>query len=159
MFNTLYIYMDMLNSIKKYIKKAKKEANREYSVPESGVKAPQPEAFQEQSKATLPKIWTGVDLDGTLAYFDSASSMDEVGQPVPAMLALVKKMINNGIRVKIFTARAQDPEQLPIIRRWLKANGLPDLEITYAKDYYMQRLYDDRCIQVERNTGRLIVDK
>jgi hypothetical protein len=74
------------------------------------------------------------------------------------MLDLVKKMINNGIRVKIFTARAQDPDQLPIVRSWLKQNGLPELEITNVKDYYMQRLYDDRCIQVEKNTGRLIVD-
>jgi len=47
---------------------------------------------------------------------------------------------------------------LPIIRDWLKDNGLPELEITNVKDYYMHRIYDDRCIQVEKNTGRLITD-
>ncbi len=99
-----------------------------------------------------------MDLDGTLAYFDRMSSYDKVGEPVPAMLALVKKMINNGVRVKIFTARVEDPEQLPIIRKWLKDNNLPELEITNIKDFNMRMLYDDRCIQVERNTGRLIVD-
>lgn len=141
----------MLNSIKKYLKKAKEEVSREYSI----YSADQP---QDSSNKELPKTWTGVDLDGTLAYYDRMSSYDKVGEAVPAMLALVKKMVNNGIRVKIFTARVQDPEQLPIIRKWLKDNGLPELEITNIKDYNMTRLYDDRCIQVERNTGRLIVD-
>lgn len=141
----------MLNSIKKYLKKAKEEVSREYSIHSA-------DQLQDSSNKELPKIWTGVDLDGTLAYYDRMSSYDKVGEAVPAMLALVKKMVNNGIRVKIFTARVQDPEQLPIIRKWLKDNGLPELEITNIKDYNMTRLYDDRCIQVERNTGRLIVD-
>lgn len=152
--------MGVINSIKKYLNKAKEEADREYSVSNPGEKrSGRASGGKGYSDRELPRTWTGVDLDGTLAYFDSMSSMDEVGEPVPAMLALVRKMINNGVRVKIFTARAQDPEQLPIIRQWLMDNDLPELEITYAKDYYMQRLYDDRCIQVERNTGRLILDK
>jgi hypothetical protein len=125
----------MLNSIKKYLKRAKKESPKKHS-----------------------RLWTGVDLDGTLAYDDRTSSFNKVGEPIPTMLALVKELINNGIRVKIFTARAQDPEQMPIIREWLKNNGLPELEITNIKDYNMQWLLDDRCIQVERNTGRLIIE-
>jgi len=139
----------MLNSIKKYIKKAKAEVSREYMVENIS------DGSSEKQEA---RSWIGVDLDGTLAYYDRFSTYDEVGEPVTAMMALVKKMIANGIRVKIFTARVQDPEQLPIIREWLKSNGLPELEITNIKDYNMVRLYDDRCIQVERNTGRLIVD-
>ncbi|NOX32644.1 MAG: hypothetical protein GXP56_02745 [Deltaproteobacteria bacterium] len=139
----------MLNSIKKYFKKAKEEISREYTVENKSC---------DPVCKEMPKIWTGVDLDGTLAFYDRMASSDKIGEPVPDMLALVKKMINNGIRVKIFTARAQDPEQLPIIRKWLKDNNLPELEITNIKDYYTQRIYDDRCIQVERNTGRLIVD-
>ena len=139
----------MLNSIKKYIKKAKEEATREYP----------PEIISNES-CEIDKIkpWTGVDLDGTLAYYDRSSSSDVIGEPVPAMMAFVKKMIKHDIRVKIFTARVQDPDQLSIIRNWLKENGLPELEITNVKDYYMHRIYDDRCIQVERNTGRLITD-
>jgi hypothetical protein len=149
----------MLNSIKKYLKKAKEEASKEYSIHSSGQTISEKNDSQENIDKDLPLIWTGVDLDGTLAHWDSTSTIDKVGKPIQPMVDLVKKMINNGIRVKIFTARAQDPEQLPIIRKWLKNNDLPELEITYVKDYYMQRLYDDRCIQVERNTGRLIVDK
>lgn len=100
--------------------------------------------------------WVGVDLDGTLARWESGSSINSIGQPVPEMLALVKKMLGHGIRVKIFTARAGDPSQHGLIAQWLEKNGLPPLEVTNVKDYAMERLYDDRAIQVERNTGRLI---
>jgi len=141
----------MLNSIKKYFKKVKEEVSKEYTVQST-------DPIPDGSGQKIPRVWTGVDLDGTLAYFDRMSSYNKVGEPVPAMLALVKKMINNGVRVKIFTARVEDPEQLPIIRKWLKDNNLPALEITNIKDFNMRMLYDDRCIQVERNTGRLIVD-
>ncbi|WDP93228.1 MAG: hypothetical protein HUN04_09225 [Desulfobacter sp.] len=99
--------------------------------------------------------WFGVDLDGTLAVWDSTSSLDRIGPPVPEMVAYVRRMVDSGIRVKIFTARACDPAQIPRIRSWLRENGLPDLEITNVKDYYMERLYDDRAIRVERNTGRM----
>lgn len=139
----------MLNSIKKYLKKAKEEVNREY---------PLETISNESYEINETKPWTGVDLDGTLAYYERSSSSDMIGEPVPAMMAFVKKMIKHGIRVKIFTARVQDPEQLPIISNWLKENGLPELEITNVKDYYMHRIYDDRCIQVEKNTGRFITD-
>lgn len=103
--------------------------------------------------------WVGVDLDGTLAYDDHRLSLSKIGDPVPFMLARVRQMLDKGMRVKIFTARASDTEQLPIIRKWLAEQGLPELEITNVKDYGMLRLYDDRCIQVERNTGRLVTDK
>ncbi|MCP3872193.1 MAG: hypothetical protein GY699_03430 [Desulfobacteraceae bacterium] len=148
----------MLNSIKKYFKKAKEEVSKEYSINSPVQTSSRKDESSDSSKTALPKVWTGVDLDGTLAYYDRMSAYDEVGEPIPGMMTLVKKMINNGIRVKIFTARAQDPEQLSIIRKWMKNNNLPELEITNVKDYNMHRLYDDRCVQVERNTGRLIVD-
>jgi hypothetical protein len=102
--------------------------------------------------------WTGVDLDGTLAVWDAASSLERIGPPVTSMLSFVQRMVENGIRVKIFTARAGDPKQIPKIKKWLEKNGLPDLEITNVKDYSMERLYDDRAVQVEANTGRIISD-
>ena len=102
--------------------------------------------------------WTGVDLDGTLAVWDGTSSLDRIGPPVPPMMTFVRRMVENGIRVKIFTARASDPNQIPKIQKWLEKNGLPPLEITNIKDYSMERLYDDRAVQVEPNTGRVISD-
>lgn len=140
----------MFKSIKEYLKKAGEEASKEYTIA--------PRRSPEGNNGDIGP-WIGVDLDGTLAFHDKHSSVETVGEPVPAMMTLVKDMIDKGIRVKIFTARASDPDQLPIIRKWLKTQGLPDLEITNVKNYSMIRLYDDRCIQVEKNTGCLIVDK
>lgn len=108
------------------------------------------------SSAAPPGPWYGVDLDGTLAVWNASSTLDRIGAPIPAMVDLVRRMVDNGIRVKIFTARACDPAQIPKIRAWMNQNGLPDLEITNVKDYYMERLYDDRVIRVERNTGRIL---
>ena len=75
------------------------------------------------------------------------------------MVKRVKGMIEQGHRVKIFTARAQDSEQILLIRKWLKKNDLPALEITNIKDYNMIKLFDDRAVQVERNTGKLALAK
>ena len=147
----------MFKRIKNYFQKARQEINKEYTIPPAGTDKNFQPRTDDRPERILPEIWTGIDLDGTLAYDHPSSGMDRIGEPVPAMLALVKKMLNNGIRIKIFTARARDPEQIDLIRKWLKDNHLPDLEITNVKDYQMHRLYDDRCIQVERNTGRLIV--
>ena len=158
--NPYYFQMviPMFERIKNYFQKARQEIDKEYTIPAADPENHTQTRPVDGTDVVMPKIWTGVDLDGTLACDNLSAGMDRIGEPVPAMLALVKKMLNNGIRVKIFTARAGDPEQIPIIKKWLKANNLPDLEITNTKDYQMQRLYDDRCIQVERNTGRLIVD-
>jgi len=143
----------MFTFIRKYLKKAGEEASKEYAISHTGSDG------GSAAKDFVTGPWIGVDLDGTLAFHATGSSIDKVGEPIPAMLQLVKKMVNNGVRVKIFTARAGDPDQLPIIRKWMKTQNLPELEITNVKDYSMTRLYDDRCIQVERNTGRLIVDE
>lgn len=100
--------------------------------------------------------WIGVDLDGTLARYDGWQGAENIGKPVPLMLLRVKQWLAEGAEVRIFTARAGTPEQIPLIKKWLVENGLPELEITNVKDFGMTALYDDRCVQVETNTGRLI---
>ena len=100
--------------------------------------------------------WIGVDLDGTLAYYDKFRGIDHIGEPILKMLNFVKKLLSKGHTVKIFTARAKYSEAIPYIQEWLKENGIPDLEITNVKDFAMWMLLDDRCVQVEKNTGRLI---
>lgn len=100
--------------------------------------------------------WIGVDLDGTLAHYDGWISADHIGEPIPRMLNRVKEWLSKGKKVKIFTARCAVPEQVIPIAQWLKDNGLPNLEITNIKDQYMMELWDDRCIQVKRNTGERI---
>ena len=131
----------MFSIIKNYLEKAKEEVAKEYII------------------SSQEKGWIGVDLDGTLAFHDANSPMVRIGAPVPLMVKRVKGMIEKGYRIKIFTARAQDSEQILLIRKWLKKNDLPALEITNIKDYNMIKLFDDRAVQVERNTGKLVLAK
>ena len=98
--------------------------------------------------------WIGVDLDGTLAIAEPWQGFQHIGKPVPTMLKRVRIWLEMGYKVKIVTARAADPEEaIPPIKAWLKANDLPDLEITNGKDMDMIELWDDRCVQVIPNTG------
>jgi len=98
--------------------------------------------------------YVAFDLDGTLAEYHGWS--DEIGSPIKPMVDLLMQYVNRGVRVKIFTARANQSEQINIIKQWLSNNNLPDLEITCTKDYLMDHFYDDRAIRVEYNTGRIL---
>ena len=102
------------------------------------------------------KRWYGVDLDRTLAEHNGWKGVNHIGKPVPKMMERVKKWIDEGINVKIFTARASHPKGIPPVKKWLKENGLPDLEITCIKDMHLVRIYDDRAVQVRSNTGELL---
>jgi hypothetical protein len=113
-------------------------------------------AKQESADQSRSKGWIGVDLDGTLARSDTLFTLNRIGDPVPKMLDRVKSMIECGTRVKIFTARASDPEQVQLIKAWLRKNEIPNLEVTNVKDYDMIRLYDDRAVQVIANTGDIV---
>jgi hypothetical protein len=96
--------------------------------------------------------WVGIDLDGTLAYYEKHIE-GYIGDPVPIMMQRVKQMIKEGKTVKIFTARAEDEKNIPLIKEWLKKHGLEGLEVTNKKDHEMVALYDDRAFQVIKNLG------
>ena len=100
--------------------------------------------------------WIGMDLDGTLAHYDVWRGDNYIGEPIPKMVKILKMLLDKGYTVKIFTARAVMSNSKSIIKKWLKDNGLPDLEITNVKDFNMILLIDDRCRQVEINTGNFI---
>jgi hypothetical protein len=101
--------------------------------------------------------WIGVDLDGTLALYDGWKGEENIGDPVPLMLQRVKDWLAHGMEVKIFTARAGNGEkQICLIQEWCEKHGLPRLEVTNIKDFSMIRLYDDRCVRVQENTGILV---
>jgi len=108
---------------------------------------------------TVGDPWIGVDLDGTLAYYDGWKGPDHIGEPIDAMVARVTVWISQGKRVKIFTARASLPSQIPPIQEWLRKHGMPFLEITNVKDMGMTELWDDRCVQVIPNTGKPVTFK
>lgn len=103
--------------------------------------------------------WIGVDLDGTLAHCDGWRGDDtHIGEPVPAMIDRVKVWLADGRDVRIFTARAFAPtiESQNAIESWCKKHIGQILDITCEKDPGMIALYDDRAVQVERNTGTLV---
>lgn len=102
------------------------------------------------------KNWVGVDLDGTIAIHSKHYDKEKIGEPIPAMVDRVKKWLKKGKNVKIFTARATNPEAHKYIKKWCKEHIGVVLPITCKKDRYMVALYDDRAIQVKKNTGKLV---
>jgi hypothetical protein len=101
--------------------------------------------------------WVGFDLDGTLARTDAPGHFEPpypLGEPIPEMLALARHLLETGVSVKIFSARACDPTSIPTIQAWAERHGLGRLEVTNSKDYDLIRFYDDRAIQIIENAGR-----
>lgn len=107
--------------------------------------------------------WIAVDLDGTLARYDEWRGVDHVGEPIAAMVDRVRGWLRDGhpvhgrVEVRIFTARVygdQREEALPAIEAWCLEHLGVVLPVTCTKDYGMIELWDDRCVQVEANTGR-----
>ncbi len=101
--------------------------------------------------------WVGVDFDGCLARDDEPGHFEPpypLGEPIPEMVQMVKSLLVAGVRVKIFSARAFEPESIPVIQDWTEREGLGRLEVTNQRDYDLIRFYDDRAIQVVPNSGR-----
>ena len=140
--------------LKNFLHKARQEAAREYAVDalvkESGG------AVGGLNQKPARKGWIGMDLDGTLARAETLSGTSKIGAPIPEMVSLAARFAREGVTVKIFTARASDPEQVDKIHQWLRQNGLPEFEVTNVKDFEMIRLYDDRAVQVITNTGEIV---
>ena len=117
--------------------------------------------------------WIGVDLDGTLAFYDKWVNWDVIGDPIPLMLDRVKKWDEEGQEVRIFTARVSFEKDIckvsgqpftrgqvvSVIQDWLQKNGLSRLRVTHEKDFRMIELWDDRAVQVIPNTGQTIADE
>ena len=103
--------------------------------------------------------WIGVDLDGTLAIYDAWRGEEHVGSPIQPMLERVQRWVQQGKKVKIFTARVSvsDPvlkkKIIDAIHAWLAEHNLPPLEVTCCKDFACIEIWDDRAIQVIMNTG------
>lgn len=109
--------------------------------------------------------WTGFDLDGTLAEYDGWHGIDHIGKPIKPMCDLMKKIREEGTKVKILTARvaprkdgsnAEDARKH--IEKWCEKNLGFVPEITYEKDSCMEVLYDDRAVQVIPNKGIPVVE-
>lgn len=121
--------------------------------------------------------WVGFDLDGTLAEYHGWVSVHNIGSPIEPMIQILFDHIVIGNDCRIFTARIYREIELlssPFltdtrkkeliteihqtkiaIKQWLYKLGLPNLPVTCIKDMSMSLLYDDRCRQVETNTGKI----
>jgi hypothetical protein len=105
--------------------------------------------------------WVGIDLDGTLAEYYGWVAPDVIGDPIMPMVKRVTQLLEMGVDVRIFTARGSINDEdrsiaYPAIERWcLKHIGMV-LPITNVKDIKCLLIYDDRAVQVERNTGVLL---
>ncbi len=108
--------------------------------------------------------WIGVDLDGTLAVEDRdwRTAEHTIGDPLPLMVTRVKGWLAEGKDVRIFTARVgpgNDVEaQRTRINNWCWTHLEAELPVTATKDYGMFELWDDRCVQMQTNTGQTIVE-
>lgn len=129
--------------------------------------------------------WYGFDLDGTLAEYHGWKGIEHIGKPIKPMCDLAKRLHAEGKLVKIVTARvAPEPVRVdgvpPIMQERLVSvfdSGQNDWvlkyahtfveewcekhlgfvpEVTHKKDPLMLWLFDDRTVQVEPNTGRIL---
>lgn len=94
--------------------------------------------------------WVGVDFDGTLATYDHYRGDEHTGDPVEPMVKLVRKLLHEGVDVRLFTARKPHPA----LRKWMKEHLGVILPITNVKDPGMIASIDDRAIGIMRNTGK-----
>ena len=104
--------------------------------------------------------WIGFDLDGTLAEYDGWKGIEHIGSPVKRMCDLAKELHSKGEEVKILTARvaprkdgADTSKAKKYIEEWCEKNLGFVPEITHEKDSLMEKLYDDRVVQVIPDTG------
>lgn len=95
-----------------------------------------------------------VDLDGTLArHLPGKFDRNKIGKPVPEMVRKIRRALDNGHEVIIFTARAAEPVNVRPIKDWLKEHDLPDLKITHEKTPNIDEFWDDKAKGVEKNRG------
>jgi hypothetical protein len=90
-----------------------------------------------------------------------------VGEPVPLMVKRVKRWLDAGIDVRIFTARVspwldgtKDVEKVrAAIEAWCEKHLGQKLPVGCTKDYQTVEIWDDRAVQVECDTGRRVDGK
>ena len=107
--------------------------------------------------------WIGVDLDGTLAVYTGWQGEHHIGEPIKPMVKRVKEWLDQGVEVRIFTARVgttKDDRDISRVRAtiesWCFQHIGVALPITNLKDFGMIELWDDRAVQVVKNTGRRV---
>jgi hypothetical protein len=126
-------------------------------------------------KTQGPRGWIGVDLDGTLAYYDGWTKWNEFGPPIQAMVERIKGWLAEGKDVRIFTARVPLDDTEPqtcyksgeqwtgvqmkfYIAEYTQKHVGQRLRSQCYKDLHCIEIWDDRAIGVVANTGETLGD-
>jgi len=103
-----------------------------------------------------------VDWDGTLVEDHGFRGACEYGAPIPKMVERIKKWVNEGHEVLIYTSRVSAEHDVnrakmesDSIQYVLREMGLPPLQITANKYMRIAEFWDDRSVRVMRNTGKV----
>lgn len=119
--------------------------------------------------------WIGVDLDGTIAFYDGWTKWDEFGAPIPAMVDRIKAWLADGVEVRVVTARIGIDDSIVhtcyktgerfsnmqmkyAIANWTEKHIGQRLRAQCYKDLGMLQLWDDRAVGVVANTGQTLSD-
>jgi hypothetical protein len=102
------------------------------------------------------RYWIGFDFDSTLAMYHDHP--EKLGKPISGVIKIAKSYIKRGITCKVFTARAKDASsaQIKRIQDWTQKYLGKRLAVINEKDPFMIALYDDKAIQVEPNSGKVL---
>lgn len=108
--------------------------------------------------------WVAFDLDSTIAMYPPKKGDGSIGQPIMPMIDLIKRLRKAGVEVRIFTARvglataAEKAKATKEIQAFCLSCIGESLPVTAMKDHLMIALFDDRAVQVESNTGKILGD-
>lgn len=109
----------------------------------------------------MTKRIIAVDLDGTLAHYDGWKGVTHIGRPIESVVAAMKEAKEDGADIWIFTARVSSEEDghhaAHYILDWLKMIDFVADGITAIKHKFFTEFWDDRAIQVIRNTGEFVI--
>lgn len=101
-----------------------------------------------------------VDLDGTMAFYDHFRGIDHIGAPIQATIERVKRALEKGHEVWVFTARVCEKQltsdrEIAVARiaAFCLANVGRILPVTSDKDWGFTEFWDDRALQFRKNTG------
>lgn len=109
----------------------------------------------------MAKRIIAVDLDGTLAHYDGWKGIKHIGHVIPEVANAMERAQKEGADVWIFTARVSDPSDAEqagkYVHDWLIKNNIKFEGITAVKHKFFSEFWDDRAIQVIKNTGEFVM--
>lgn len=106
-----------------------------------------------------------VDFDGCLFSTFEPYDPRKIGKPIWPMIKFTQRLIENGKKVVILTARVNSKEHTQkqliytrnLIRKACKQFIGKELPITAEKHSNMKVMFDDRAVQVVRDQGLLVL--